>query len=539
MDCLHVAEYESMSDSLMSSSSSSSSVPAYRSLRALQCSVRVCCASSLYSSVQLLVPRDASLQQLLAALPPPLLPLRDKLPALAALLAHLCEHDANHPTDLQTAVRSRQQLQRGLTHYKNSTNASFNVALLLRSASASSPLLLLLDALRSSRAELYADRDAQLRILQDTHSLKLSRVAAAGEDASDDMLADQAMQMSILEGRYVRLLAELADAQRREYADFVAKMTAIELQTPPSVRMQEQMAALKEKEAADKLAAAKPKPSTSTPAAATAAQRRPLSSILGARSAAKLAQEEKQDKQQQQTVAVPVPITVSDGFVTSFCFIAPSGSVHRVCVERLSTMDLVTRRLDLPGLTRAAIVAGEAKPGSLQEKQFSEACMKQPELQFDLCSEQLKKGRQELGEVRDGDVLITRHSNLASVEVFCHILSSALNEPTLSQRRLQTRQLLAALRRSLSLCHVARAATVSVAIGLCSDTEALTAMGEEGPAWNERVTSVAQMMREAALWPYARENSFRTLRFILPAAMDQKAAEECGKQIRMLFLYSK
>jgi hypothetical protein len=89
----------------------------------------------------------------------------------------------------------------------------------------------------SARAELEHDRDTQTRILQDSHSLELAKVASSNAAPSEELLSSHTLQTQILRTKFARLMDELATAQRAEYHQFVQTFAHIERQTPQSKRL--------------------------------------------------------------------------------------------------------------------------------------------------------------------------------------------------------------------------------------------------------------------------------------------------------------
>ncbi len=313
---------------------------------------------------------------------------------------------------------------------------------------------------RAAREDVLSAREQQLRILQDSHSLAMSHVALRGDEPSEEMLADQRLQMAILEGKYVRELESLADAQRLEFQEFVLKFAAIDRETPVSQRL---------------LANADIGPAPS-----------PFQELIP------------EDKIEQ---------------LTSFQVLAAPHSNSKVC--KISCVACYAAAFGKSVLCASntvggLVVATDLLAGSKAEKAFCEAVDELPELQFEMCSQQLRRARMENSNLMDGSVLITKHSNTA---VFClalHLLTSMPAEaPSLSQMRTKTRIVSASLRQCLTLCASIGCDTISVPLAFDGEERG---DGVDDGALVERVTEIVSVAKEFL-------PNFRHVRFYVPPKM--------------------
>lgn len=333
---------------------------------------------------------------------------------------------------------------------------------------------------RGVRQEMYAAREEQTRILHDSHSLTMSQVALRGAEPSEELLADQRLQMSILEGKYVRELEGLADAQRAEFQEFVLRFAAIERETPVSQRLLD--------------------------AAAAATRAAPPSFA---------------------DLALPDSVEL----LTSFQLLLPGQSVVRkVSCVTCSAAALGRAALEMNGGGNdggggALVLAADLLAGSKAERSFCEAVDELPELLFETCSQQLRLCRAAAG-LTEGDVLLTRHSNLPSVRLGLHLLLTMPSEhpPSLAQMRAKTRTVLASLRRSFAVCASLGCQTVS--LPLAYDVEERSAPGDiDEAAFAERCAAILSLAQEFL-------PQFIHIRFYIPPKLS--LAPELVKLVRTM-----
>lgn len=312
---------------------------------------------------------------------------------------------------------------------------------------------------RAVRQEMYAARSEQTRILQDSHSLTMSQVALRGAEPSEDLLADQKLQMSILEGKYVRELEGLADAQRVEFKEFVMRFAAIERETPLSQRL---------------------------------------------RAASET--EEKMDLSELSEGSVEVLTSV-------LLFLDEGEKVCKVSCVACPASVLGRSVTDLSGGVNALIVAADLLAGSKAEKAFCEAADELPELLFETCSQQFHKARTENPVLEEGNVLLTRHSNLPSCRLGLHVLSAVPSDvPSLAQTRAKTRVISVSLRRCLALCVELKCECVSIPLTFDAEERFMAQLDESSFA--ERVSTLISVAKEFL-------GKFRHIRFYIPAKIPQ------------------
>ncbi len=362
--------------------------------------------------------------------------------------------------------------------------------------------------------------------------------------------------MQILRNRYERLLSELSEAQRAEYQQFVLQFADIERQTAHSKRMLSANAAasfmppavssFKSPEAPRRGPSGDVGPpaavaAAAAPAAAVAPSRRVSNLLTRAATAPAVSAKEvavafslSPDASRKRKPVRRRDWIEADHLKTSLCTLLDDGSVVRMSLIALaSANDFVTKRMDSPGLMRAAIVCDPVTRSS------------DPELHFD--------DNQMVVDAVAPELRISKHSNLPSCDVLFHLRADGVAggndadtdgqspqlEASLSQRRLQARTVVeSGLRRALSLAHSIGAATVSVPLLLLSKSETRAIISEEGPAWTEHARSVVACVKEAMLWVDKDPDAFRHVRFYLPAdvcgdeAVVAQAVEICRAPFR-------
>jgi hypothetical protein len=315
---------------------------------------------------------------------------------------------------------------------------------------------------RAARQDIYSAREEQTRILQDSHSLVMSQVALRGDEPSEDLLADQKLQMSILEGKYVRELEGLAEAQRREFQEFVMRFAAIERETP-------------------------------------------VSQLLS------LAREEKKDSIERARVLTEEQ---NVQILTSFHLLMHDSLVRKVSCVECCTVDFASAVLDLVS-NSALIIAADVLAGSKTEKAFCEGADEQPELMYETCSQQVRRCRAEITDLQEGDVFLTKHSNMPSCRLALHLVSSVPSEPpSLAQMRAKTRLLVASLRRCLVLCVALSFDIVSVPLAFDAEERAVPGQGDDA-AFAERVDALVAVVAEFL-------THFRHVRFYIPPKLPQQ-----------------
>lgn len=377
----------------------------------------------------------------------------------------------------------------------------------------------------NARNELERDRDTQIRILEDSQSLELARVAATNDVPSDSLMESHQLQSQILRNKFARALDELERSQRAEYQQFVIQFASIELQSEHSKRM----------ESAEKKLVPVVAPPVIEPAAAASVtsvlarqKSRGMALLSGAMSSATAPSKSASKPSALPIVEAPSPLSPSaqrkvapsdaaaspSNWVESECLktslitlldegdptfstltCSPSSLVRLSLVELLQSSDVVQKQLDLPcGLLRASLVCNRVKLASTPELHFDPTPLTDPIV---------------------GNLQYSRHSNLPSCDILFSLgrLSSG-DGTSLSQRRLQSRELIEGLRRVFALCLSAGVATVNIPLFLYS-SEDVAKLLEEDAAWEEHARAVVQCTKEALLWPLRTDESLRHIRFYI------------------------
>ncbi len=331
-------------------------------------------------------------------------------------------------------------------------------------------LLQLEGEFRAARRETCGDRDTQLRILEDSHSLTMAQVAARGDEPREELLADQRLQLAILEGKYVRELAEQAEQQRAHFGEYVRRFASIAEATPLSQRL----------------------------AAATATR----------------------VDAEQEVAEVEQEKDYGRNVWTSFVVLARTGHVLKVSCVAENAADLARTADDWCGEFGALVVVGEAQGGAQDERALCEEAERAPELLHDQCGQQLRERRTR--PVREGDVLVTRHSSMGGLQLVLHVVlpPAALLDATtpLAAARATTRLLLLALRQAHAACAVVGAHSVAVP---------LTWLAQDEEAGLERAAAVVQLAREYA-------SSFRHLRLYVSPKATGGAIPDLTRLVRSL-----
>ncbi len=117
--------------------------------------------------------------------------------SVVATFAALLKHEAGRPEDLSAAMRNAATLQSGLDEWARmqqrigpSAAEKFSAAhaFLARVINEGAHLKELERSFRDARRELERDRNTQVRILEDSHSLELANVASSNNTPSEELI---------------------------------------------------------------------------------------------------------------------------------------------------------------------------------------------------------------------------------------------------------------------------------------------------------------------------------------------------------------